>query len=157
MKREQFRGNRTVKGTQIMNHSPASCWKVLSTVLALLSAVPLTAAGAGPLASLAQSEWGFPGEAGEHARFVQFGANNTVAGHLGCNRFTGGYTFRDGELKIGPLASTRMACLPERMRREQEFSTVLGEAHTAEASAAKLILKDVDGTVLAELVRRDAD
>jgi len=33
----------------------------------------------------------------------------------------------------------------------------LGEAHTAEASAAKLILKDVDGTVLAELVRRDAD
>ena len=35
--------------------------------------------------------------------------------HGGCNRFFGHYTYDGSAIKIGPLASTRMACAPEVM------------------------------------------
>ena len=58
---------------------------------------------------------------------------------------------------MGPLATTRMACRPEVMEREQQFLTMLGQVRHAEASYLKLTLKDGNDKVLAELVRRDAD
>lgn len=39
--------------------------------------------------NLAGSEWGFAGETGKSARFVQFRSDGKVGGHSGCNRFTG--------------------------------------------------------------------
>ena len=54
--------------------------------------------------NLAGSEWGFADETGKQARFIQF-REDAVGGNLGCNHFTGKYTFEDGVLKIGPLAS----------------------------------------------------
>lgn len=111
-------------------------------------------ANAGP--DLAGSEWGFADEAGRQARYIQF-REDAVGGSLGCNRFTGRYTFEDGALKIGPLATTRMACPPEVMQREDEFARILENTRSAETSATTLILKGADGTVLAELVRRDPD
>jgi putative lipoprotein len=113
-------------------------------------------AAAGPL-NLAGSEWGFAGEIGRTARFVQFRADGVVGGSSGCNRFTGAYKQKGDELTMGPLASTRMACPPEVMEREQQFLTMLGNVRYAEADDRKLTLKDGNGEVLAELVRRDGD
>ena len=132
-----------------------SARKRLSAIAALLSTVLVTAGVSAEL-NLAGSEWGFADEVGKSARFIQFG-DERVSGHLGCNRFTGGYSHKDGELKIGPLASTMMACPPEFMKKERELARILENARVAEPSAAKLVLKDADGKVLAELVRRDPD
>jgi putative lipoprotein len=113
-------------------------------------------AAAGPI-DLAGSEWGFAGEAGRTARFVQFREDGVVGGSSGCNRFTGTYKQKEDELTMGPLASTRMACPPEVLGREQQFLTMLGNVRYAETDDLKLTLKDGNGEVLAELVRRDGD
>ena len=135
-----------------------SFWAYLRVVLILFlaSQVIISSAAAGPL-NLAGSEWGFAGETGRTARFVQFRADGIVAGSSGCNRFTGAYNQKGDELTMGPLASTRMACPPEVMEREQQFLTMLGNVRYAEAEDLKLTLKDGNGEVLAELVRRDGD
>jgi hypothetical protein len=52
------------------------------------------------VASLAGSGWGL--ETG--GKWI-----GDVAGHGGCNRFFGHYTYDGSAIKIGPLASTRMA------------------------------------------------
>ena len=41
---------------------------------------------------------------------LQFGADGTVAGFTGCNQFHGPYTAVGGDLKIGTLATSKMAC-----------------------------------------------
>ncbi len=133
-------------------------FKGLRTILIVFLAgqFMLSSAAAGPF-NLAGSEWGFAGETGRTAPFVQFRTDGVVGGSSGCNRFTGAFTQKDDELTLGPLASTRRSCLSEIMEREQQFLTMLGQVRYAEASHLKLTLKDGNGKVLAELVRRDAD
>ena len=91
------------------------------------------------------------------AKIVFIEAFRTSRGKIGCNRFTGTYNHKDDELTFGPLASTRMACPPEVMEGEQQFLTMLGYVRSADASHLKLVLRDGNGEVLAELVRRDGD
>jgi heat shock protein HslJ len=107
--------------------------------------------------NLAGTEWGFSEEIGRTARFIQFGSDGRVSGSTGCNRFSGTYCQDGDALTIGTLATTRRACLPEVMRREQQFLTLLGNVLYAEGTHLKLTLKGPDGNVLAELVRRDPD
>jgi heat shock protein HslJ len=107
--------------------------------------------------NLAGTEWGFSEEIGRTARFIQFGSDGRVSGSTGCNRFSGTYSQDGDALTIGTLATTRRACLPEVMRREQQFLTLLGNVFYAEGTHLKLTLKGPDGNVLAELVRRDPD
>ena len=38
-------------------------------------------------------------------------ASGTTSGYAGCNQFTGGYKLTGDDLTIGPLASTRRACV----------------------------------------------
>ncbi len=133
-------------------------FEALRTILIILLAghFMISSAVAGPF-NLAGSEWGFAGETGRTAPFVQFRSDGVVGGSSGCNRFTGTYTQKDEELTLGPLASTRMSCPPEIMEREQQFLTMLADVRHAEADHLKLTLKDGNGEVLVELVRRDAD
>jgi heat shock protein HslJ len=51
-----------------------------------------------------------------------------VSGNGGCNTFRGGYTVDGQSVKIGPLASTRMACPDPAMRQEREFLAALESA-----------------------------
>jgi putative lipoprotein len=82
---------------------------------------------------LAGTEWGFTGDVGKAARFIQFRSDGRVTGYSGCNRFTGTYVQNGDALTMGPLATTRMACPPQMMKREQEFlelrSKILESAH----------------------------
>ncbi len=104
---------------------------------------------------LAGTEWGFPGEVGKTAPFVQFRPDGKVGGSTGCNRFTGTYSQDGSALTIGTLATTRRACLPEVMRREEQFLEMLSKVRRVEASHFRLLLKASDGNVLSELMRRD--
>jgi heat shock protein HslJ len=101
------------------------------------------------------SEWGVNGE---DKPFIQFGANGRVSGSSGCNRFTGAYEMTgDGAIRIGPLASTRMACPEAEMAAESKFITMLDEVRSFERSGKSLSLRSADGKVLLDLAQRDAD
>jgi heat shock protein HslJ len=103
---------------------------------------------------LAGSEWGYA--AGGDIS-VQFG-DGQVSGSGGCNRFAGSYTQDGDRLKFGTLAATQMACTDEAvMQTEQQFFQMLNAVRTADATHAKLVLKDASGRELAVLVRRDWD
>jgi putative lipoprotein len=133
------------------------CDYIRTTLIVLLAGQCMVgSAAAGPF-NLAGSQWGIAREGGKTGRFVQFRADGVVGGFSGCNRFTGAYNQNGDELTFGPLASTRMACPPEVMEREQEFLAMLGNVRYAEVNHPTLILKDGNGKELAELVRRDAD
>ena len=105
------------------------------------------------LLSLAGSEWGPPGGGDQYIQF----RDGRVAGHSGCNRYTGSFT-QDGEsLKLGTLASTKMACTPERMEQERAWLEMLEKVRGFEATHLVLKLKAADGDVIATLQRRDFD
>ena len=105
------------------------------------------------LISLAGSEWG---PAGGGDQYIQF-REGRIAGHSGCNRYTGNFT-QDGEsLKFGALASTKMACTPDRMEQEGTWFAMLEKVRGFEATHLVLKLKAVDGEVIATLQRRDFD
>jgi heat shock protein HslJ len=106
---------------------------------------------AAALTSLAGTEWG-PEAAGKPEQYIQF-KQSDVAGQ----GFGGRYTFDGNALRIGPLASTRMACEPEVMDAEQTWFQMLERAGAAEATPTTLVLKDGNGTVIATLRRRDWD
>jgi heat shock protein HslJ len=118
-----------------------------------LSTSMMTVSAADPLASLAGSEWGFPDAGDANVQFKE----KDVSGFAGCNRFRGTYTFDGGALTLGPLATTRMACPPEKMEIERKVLQILQAAKSAEASHKTLIVKDATGAVLATLQRRDWD
>jgi putative lipoprotein len=108
------------------------------------------------LASLAGSEWVPENGGGAPNRFIQFGESD-VTGFGGCNRFAGRYTFDGAAIKIGPLASTRMACPPEVMDAEQAWFQMLERASGAVVTPAELQLKDATGGVAVTLKRRNRD
>ena len=116
-----------------------------------------TSAGGAAVITLAGTEWSFPDDVGKTARFIQFRSEGKVGGFTGCNRFTGSYSQDGDTLSIGPLATTRRACLPEVMKREQQFLAMLGMVRHVEGTQLRLTLKGADADVLAELVRTDPD
>jgi putative lipoprotein len=50
---------------------------------------------------------------------IQFDADGRASGYAGCNAFTGRYTRSGPAIEIGPLASTRRACLAEALSRQE--------------------------------------
>ncbi len=74
-------------------------------------------------------------------------ADGKIHGFAGCNQFMGSYRLDDGRLKIGPLASTRMAC--ERgMELEQQFLKALRNSARFDISEQLLNVLDADGQVM---------
>jgi len=60
-----------------------------------------------------------------------FTRDSTVAGSGGCNNYSGGYEADDnGNLSVGPLATTRMACEPEAMDQENAYLAALQGAQS---------------------------
>lgn len=55
-----------------------------------------------------------------------FDDEGRVSGSGGCNRYTGSYTFTDGELSFGPLAGTKKMCPEAVMDQEDRFHKALG-------------------------------
>ena len=68
------------------------------------------------------TEWRFIRGGGKEPLTVRFTAAGRVSGFSGCSTFTGPYTVMDAALSVGPLASTRRACLsPALQLQEQNY------------------------------------
>ena len=81
-------------------------------------------------------------------------AEGRIAGHSGCNSFTGAGVLSNGAVRVGALATTRKACPPAIMDQEQRFLTALGKAVRYETtSSGGLILRDSGGAALLRFAR----
>ena len=71
---------------------------------------------------------------------ITFMKNGRVAGIGACNRFFGPYEIlnTNGGIKIGPLASTMMACLPENV--ENKYFRMMEDVHLYQLDKGKLYL-----------------
>lgn len=77
-------------------------------------------------------------------------AEGRVSGHGGCNRLSGSYELEGEKLRFGPVATTRMACAEDVMRREEAFLAALAATKRYQFDAGLLVLLD-DECVLARL------
>ena len=85
-------------------------------------------------------------EAGTELVTAEFGADGTVSGSGGCNTYTAPYTTpAAGQITIGPVASTKMACPEAEMQIEQNYFTALANATTYEIDGTTLTLRDANG------------
>lgn len=50
---------------------------------------------------------------------ADFGTEGSLTGSGGCNRFRAGYTVSGGDLAVGPVASTKIACPTEELARQE--------------------------------------
>ena len=81
-------------------------------------------------------------------------ASGTTSGYAGCNQFTGGYKLTGDDLTIGPLASTRRACVdPAVSQQETDYLAALQATATFSSTSQMLTLLAADGTIT---VTRDA-
>ena len=128
-----------------------------SLFLCALSLVPMPAA-----AELQGSEWkplriGDDPVPEESSAFVQFQSQGRLRGYCGCNRMFAEYESRDGQIFIGPVAATRMACADAVMAREAALAAALENARTYRRDRGQLTLFDGSGQPILELRRTDWD
>ncbi len=73
-----------------------------------------------------------------------------VTGDAGCNTFSGPYVVTGAKIKIGPLASTRRACLSDEVAtQETHYLAALELATTFRVTGARLELFRADGGLAA--------
>lgn len=90
-----------------------------------------------------------PGE--REAHIVLY--SGRASGSSGCNKLMGSYTLASGSLRIGPLASTRMACPPAMMAQEATLAAAFNRTSAYRVAGETLTLLDGD-TVLARFESR---
>lgn len=80
---------------------------------------------------------------------LNFGTDDHVSGSSGCNNYTGGYETSGDQLKVGPLASTRMFCEQPTgvMDQEHQYLTALQNAATYDISGDTLTIRDASGAM----------
>lgn len=81
---------------------------------------------------------------------AEFGRDGTLSGNGGCNNYNGPYKVDGEEIKIGPLASTMMACTePEGvMEQETQYLAALQMAESYQVEGQVLELHRSDGTLV---------
>lgn len=131
--------------------------RVKPIVLAMISAIALSAAALAHEEMLEGSEWGVVGDDGESARYISFAGSGQVFGFGGCNRFTGTYEQHEGHLTIKPMAATRMACATDIMQKENGFLGILGKARGVKVDHTLLLFLDEAGGDLKAMTRRNAE
>ena len=78
-----------------------------------------------------------------------FGADGRVSGSSGCNRYMGPYQANAGNLSIGPLASTRLACEQSLMDQEAAYLKALESTTRYGFENDLLVLRDASGATQA--------
>lgn len=80
-----------------------------------------------------------------HARLV-FERDGRLGGHTSCNVLSASYSLAGDQLKIGPVATTRMACAELQREQEDRVLTALELAATARVRPDGILeLRDADG------------
>ncbi|MBW8771810.1 MAG: META domain-containing protein [Gemmatimonadetes bacterium] len=89
-----------------------------------------------------------PVGAGGHYLTMYFGpATGRVSGFSGCNQYNGPYTLVGDSIAIGPLVSTKMACV-ESMDIESRFLSALPALTHWQVTESTLTLTGPDGMAL---------
>ncbi|RQO49527.1 heat-shock protein [Variovorax sp. KBW07] len=124
---------------------------LLTTLTGCGSGISLDEPIEGPLWRLAQlgDEPIGPGSDAQ----IQFDrSSGRVSGSGGCNRVSGSFTRSGITLKIGQLASTRMACAdPTRGANEAQFLAALQSTASYRLAPGRLALLDASGRTVALL------
>ncbi|WP_420128592.1 META domain-containing protein [Longimicrobium sp.] len=130
-----------------------------------LAACAAPAAGPGGTAEqLAGTTWrldqlnGQPAVAlpGDGAPTLLFAADQPrVSGNGGCNQFNGQYTQSGEALRMGPLASTRRACVDEAGNRQETAYLRALESTTRFSATAEQLLLYAGDQVVARLWRNE--
>ncbi len=77
-----------------------------------------------------------------------------VTGNGGCNQFSGKAVVGDANFTLGPLASTRMLCMPTPSGQEDKFFKALESTTRARLERGVLVLLDGQGNELMRLTRQ---
>jgi heat shock protein HslJ len=87
---------------------------------------------------------------------AQFGEDGTLSGNSGCNTYNGSYTVTGNRIKIGPLASTRMACGEPAgvMEQEAQYLAALETTATYQIEGTTLELRTTDGALAADFTQK---
>jgi len=89
--------------------------------------------------------------------FIEFdAAAKSTHGFAGCNTFRGGYESDGSSLKFGALASTKMACGPDRDKVEVGMHQALGRVAGYTLANSELTLTSADGAVLIRATAKKA-
>ncbi len=105
----------------------------------------------GPLpADLAGTHWAAKTVAGARvpedvAVTLEFAGADRIGGRAGCNRYMGPIALVDGRLRVGPLATTRMACPPPQMTVESAFLAALDGAQALRRDNGALVIEPPSG------------
>jgi len=134
-------------------------WPMLA--LALAAGCRMTPA-AGPSAGAAgvpleNTAWTLVEIGGQPARAIGSGAGPTLrldaaekraGGDTGCNHYGGPYELSGTSLRLGPLVSTRRACVDEALnRQEAAFLRALDETRSWRIDGGTLVLSSPSGVV----------
>ena len=85
---------------------------------------------------------------------IDFGADGRLTGHTSCNTMNASYTLERSVLKVGPVATTRMACAQLQMEQEDRILSALELAVSARVRDDGLLeLRDADGRGLLRATR----
>lgn len=137
--------------------------KTTGPVSIVLHGVPAPVAGgpATPAGTLQGTEWRAQQIGGRSVLDIvqstlSIEAGGRISGSAGCNRYFGTASVKDGIISVGPLGTTRMACMPEQMEQERNFLDAIAKTRGFHVEGEKLVLLDADGKPLMQLVRNGA-
>lgn len=82
-----------------------------------------------------------------HLPYIVF-KGGQISGYAGCNKFSGTQSVSGGQMMVGTLNTTRMACEPAVMAQEQTFLKALSGSLKVERVADSLTLTTADGHML---------
>lgn len=123
------------------------CTLVAAAGCSSISGASAGASGSG--ATLTNTSWQLTELAGQPGarQTLQFDTSQgRVSGNGGCNNFSGGYQWSGKSLKMGPLASTRRACVDDATsRQESAFLKALEDTRTWQVDGKVLILAGDSG------------
>lgn len=76
-----------------------------------------------------------------------FSTDGRLGGSSGCNQYGGDVTLGDGEITVGPIQATRMACDEPRMAQEAAYLEALQGATGYTSDGATLEIVSPDATL----------
>lgn len=125
---------------------------MMRRLLAVVVLLPLLATACAAGESSVQGTWRLvemqgQGPLGDSTVTATF-EDGRVHGSGGCNRYTGEATVDGDRLRVGPLASTMMACAEAVMAQESAYLQALEATARWEVAEGRLQVRDTSGTVV---------
>lgn len=124
---------------------------VIGLLLAALQLQAATVPPPPPPSPLANTDWTIVAIGQEAVSGPQYALRigpAEISGRAGCNNFTAPYTAAGDVLTVGAARSTRMACAPAVMTREQRaFAILAGAVRSSRPDANTLVLTGAEGAI----------